>query len=91
MIGSFFKTRKNKTFNFQPRFYDERKEEMEKRYAQKKAELNQKDSSSISYQRNFKEQWRTNKKTSNFSKKSNLRLVVILVILFAIAYYILYK
>jgi len=91
MIAPFFKTRKNKSFNFKPRYYNENREELEKRYAQIAAELNKEATSNNPHFRgNLKEQWKSNKNTSNFSKKSNFRLLVIFALLCMIAYYLFY-
>lgn len=91
MISSFFKTSRNKRFNFTPRYYDETKEALKERYAQMEAEVSGKSTlGSGGFNHNLKDRWRANKKTSNFSKKSNFRLVIIASLLFIIAYYLLY-
>ncbi|MEX2379121.1 MAG: hypothetical protein WD530_00130 [Vicingaceae bacterium] len=38
----------------------------------------------------LKDRWKANKKTSNYSKKSNFRLIIIAGVLFLITYYLLY-
>ena len=83
--------RKNKTFSFTPRYYDEDKERIEQRRAQIEAEL--KGTSSLhagggGY--GLKDRWKRNKKTSNFEKKSNVRLVLIISLLIALCYWIIY-
>lgn len=91
MISSFFKPVKNKRFSFAPRYYDETREALKERYDQMESEL--KGSSSLhsgGYGHSLKDRWKANKKTSNFSKKSNFRLIIIAAVLFLIAYYLLY-
>lgn len=90
MISSFFKSPKSKSFKFTPRYYDADKEAFEERKAMIAAEL--KEGSEIRSIRgtSLREKWEANKKTSNFSRKSNIRLVVIFTLLCAICYYILY-
>ena len=83
MISSMFKTRKNKQFNFIPRHFNEDKEEFDGRYAQIEAEMTGKSNLKAgSFRPNLKEKWQSNKKTSSFSQKSNVRLVIIAAILF---------
>lgn len=86
-IPSFFKTPKNKQFNYSPRYYDERKERLEKI-------LNENpDSKEENYQGNnirgqFKSKFR---KSTEKRRNSNLRMVVIIIILFIITYFFLLK
>lgn len=91
MISSFFKTTKNKKFNFAPRYYDESKEALDERYKQMEAEMKGAPTlhNGLAGQR-LKDRWKANKKTSNFSQKSNFRLIIIAGVLFLIAYYLLY-
>lgn len=92
MISSFFKTRKPKQFSPIPRYYNAEKEEFEKRIAEIKAEVNQSGQGSFSQHRpNLKAKWTAHKKTSHYNKKSNLRLIVIAALLFAISYYLLFQ
>lgn len=92
MLQSPFKRNRNKSFSFTPRYYNEEKEALEKRFKQIEVELKgNKVYDSAIFGRSLKEQWKQNKNTSNFSKKSNVRLLVILFFLFAIAYYIIYS
>jgi len=91
MISLFgTKGRRNKQFNFTPRYYDEDKAEMQERYKRIQAELEGKPSFQSSGRGNLKERWMRNKKTSNFEKKSNVRLVFIACLLAAICYWMLY-
>ena len=69
-----FKTHKNKTFNFYSRYYDERKERLEKL----------KDGKSVRIK------FKSNKK-SNLTKGRFIRLLIVTVALFCIAYLLLFK
>ena len=90
MISSFFKTRKPKQFNFSARYYDEGKEELKERYQRIKGEMEGKSHYSGSGKVDFKSQWIQRKKTSHFESKSNLRLLLIFVLLCAISYFLLF-
>ncbi len=98
MIGRFFKLPKIKQFDFKPRYYDARKEALDQRIAHIKAEMGISDDhpdgnkyfrgdykSHIRGQmRGYFKQTRRQKRTSNF------RLLIILLILLALAWYIIY-
>jgi len=94
MLSSFGKfsgkTAKIKQFSFTPRYYDEDKERLKDRYAQIEAELKGKSGFRSSASGNLRDRWQRNKKTSNFEKKSNVRLVFIITILVALCYWLLY-
>lgn len=90
MISSFFKTPRPRRFNFQARYYDENKEEMQERYARIKAEVEGEKEGGSLRRVDFRSQWVKQKKTTNFEKKSNIRLLFIFILLCAICYYILY-
>jgi len=90
MITSFFKTKKAKRFEFQARYYDENKEEMQERYARIKSEIEGSKSGGTSYRTDFKTQWNKQKKTSTFEKKSNFRLLIIFALLCGLCYILLY-
>jgi len=82
--------RKNKQFSFVPRYYNEDKEIMQERYQRIEAELSGKSTFETFGSGSLKEKWRQNKRTTNFQKKSNLRLVFISCLLLAICYWMLY-
>ncbi len=94
-LPSFFKSRQPKQFEFTPRYYNESKEAMQERRARIKAELERERGASISnyssdhLRGSLKQQWQSNKNTSSFSKKSNSRILLILVLLFGLAYMVL--
>ena len=83
-------SRKAKPFSFTPRYYDQDKEEMQQRYQRIEAELTGNRSLNGGLNYSLRDKWQRNKKTSNFEKKSNTRLVFIVIILFALCYWMLY-
>ncbi|MBL4710517.1 MAG: hypothetical protein JKY48_18980 [Flavobacteriales bacterium] len=89
-ISSFAKTRKIKPFSFTPRYYNQEKEEFQQRYADIEAKINGTTSSSPSLT-GFKDKWKQKKNTSNFEKKSNIRLAIIMASLFALCYWVLFS
>jgi len=92
MAIKFLHTPKNKRFNFQPRYYDEDREELEKRVQKIKREMGVEDEDGEKpYVPHIKGQMRGYfKKNVEQKRKSTIRLVVILVVLFAIVYWLLY-
>ena len=61
MLFSFFKQRKNKTYNYTPRYYDERKERLEN--LKKKHGLIEDETENKSYRGvNFRDQWKQESK-----------------------------
>jgi hypothetical protein len=93
MAIKFSHTPKNKQFKFSPRYYDEQKEELTKRIQTIKKEMGVEDikDSDKPYTPNIKGQMRGyfNKNVEQ-KRKSTMRLVVILIVLFAIVYFLLY-
>lgn len=93
MFGNFFKPTPYNVFNYKPRYYDERKERIEnlKKKYQNKSEISEtlEISSNIKITKNYlKNEWAKHKKNdSNWGY--NLRLALIITILFAIAAYLL--
>ncbi|MCM5662724.1 hypothetical protein [Galbibacter mesophilus] len=84
-LPSLFKTRGNKSYNYTPRYYDERKERLEE--LKKSKEKRSDDEYFKGYRRkSFRDDWKTVRK-SRSNDNSRLRLVVIFIILlmFAIA------
>ncbi len=92
MALKFFHTPKNKQFNFQPRYYNEEKEELEKRIQKIKREMGVEDDDTVKpYTPNIKGQMRGYfRKNIEQKRKSTVRLVVILIVLFALVYFLLY-
>ena len=86
-IPSFFKLPRHKDFNYSPLYFDERKEELEKK---------KREASGISFSEKpimikgyFKERAKSNRKKA--LNKSNIRLITIILFLFLIIYYFFYK
>ncbi|HAF29301.1 MAG TPA: hypothetical protein DCG75_09675 [Bacteroidales bacterium] len=93
MAIRFFHTPRNKEFSFKPRYYNEQKEELENRVKSIKREMGVTDleDSDKPYVPNIKGQMRGYfKKNVEHKRKSNLRIVIILIILFTAAYFLLY-
>jgi hypothetical protein len=92
MFGNAFKTRSYNVFDYKPRYYNERKEriqKLEEKYANNR-ELG-KDSivSSVDFSRNnLRKAWKKTKSSSS-DRKSTLRLAIIITILVGISAYIL--
>lgn len=86
----FMKVNRHRRFNFTPRFYDERKERIDKL---REAYHGDTDSSPEERQLQLRERiqsnWSTNKSYSKKSKAANLRLIIILAVLLLIVYLIL--
>jgi hypothetical protein len=98
MLGRFFKLPKIKQFHIKPRYYDERKEALDRRIAQIKAEMgitgDQPEGNKY-----FKGDYKTHikgqmsgyfKQTRRQARTSNIRLLIILIFLLALAWYIIY-
>lgn len=91
MFFSLNRSRKIKPFTFSSRYYDEDKEKIENRRAQIEAEVNGTASiRSVGSAYRLRDRWQKNKNTTNFEKKSNVRLVFIIALLFALCYWLLY-
>ena len=87
----FFYTAKNKRFNYQPRYYDEQKEELENRIKRAKQELGLSEDDDT-YIPNIKGQIRSGyrKKSRAARQKTGMRMIIILAILALIFYFLLY-
>ncbi len=93
MAIRFFHTPKNKRFNYSPLYYDEQKEELDRRVRQIKREMGVKDldDSDKPYIPNIKGQMRgVFKRKHEEKKRATSRLLIILVVLLAIVYFILF-
>lgn len=91
LFSSFARNRKPKQFHFHTRFYDERKEELENRYAEIEAELTgKKKGFNKGFTPNFRKHWESNRKTSSYKRKSNVRIVFISILLFFLFYWIIF-
>lgn len=93
MAIRFFHTPRNKRFTFSPRYYDEQKEDLDRRVNQIKQEMgiNANDADKPYVSKIRKGEMRGYfKKSREYKKRSTIRLIVILLILFAIAYFLFY-
>jgi len=89
MFGKAFKSRANYVFDYKPRYYDERKERLEKLKKQYQTETyTEEDFSSSLIKNGLKNDWKRNKHIAH-NKSANLRLALIIVILVGIFAYIL--
>lgn len=80
LFGSFLKQRRPKQFNFQPRYYDEAKENHEKRMRRIKQEIaNEANGQTDGYVSNIKGAFRRKREeTTKIKRRSNMRVLVIL-------------
>ena len=89
-----FKAKKPDQFYFEPRYYDERKEKMKKRYETISREVNNDSSGERSHTEDFKstirENWGNNYSRSRAGNRMNKRVVIYVVALLALAYLILF-
>ncbi len=84
MFSTFFKQRKNKQYNYTPRYYDERKERLDN--LKKKHGLIEDDSEGKRFHRtNFRDEWSQNSKIRS-NNNSRIRFLVILAFLLIAAY-----
>jgi len=89
-LPRFFRLSQHKRFNFVPRYYDERKEELEKRVKIIEKEMCV-GKDEIYVPRIRKGQMRGYfQKTRRVKKQSNIRLIIIIIVLFIITYFLLY-
>lgn len=79
MLSSPFKPRKHYVFNYKPRFYDERKERLDK--LKKQAQAEQNSDYSIGFSKSeLKDQWSRAKSTGT-DRNTSIRLAVIIALL----------
>jgi hypothetical protein len=89
MFGKAFKSRANYVFDYKPRYYDERKERLEKLKKQyENVDDNEEDFKPSLIKSGLKTDWQRSKHLAH-DKKANLRLALIIVILVGIFAYIL--
>lgn len=89
-LGRAFKTRSYYVFDYTPRYYDKRKERLEKleeKYSKENQSENEDDDVTIAFSKeNLKNAWRKSKKRSS-DNKSTRRLALIITILVGIVVY----
>ncbi len=86
----FFRLSKNKTFDYKPMYYNEEKEELQQRIERAKREAGKSDDGT--YVPNIKGQFKPvfdREMRRSSQRQSNLRLMVIIAVLFGIAYWLL--
>lgn len=95
MFGIY--TKKPSQFEYTPRYYDERKEKLEKRIAQIKKEVeneknptNNSEYSNSAYQSRIREDWENNYNRRNNTGMINKRVIIYIGILLALTYYLFY-
>ncbi len=89
MFGNAFKSRANYVFDYKPRYYDARKERLEKLKKKYQEGGTSEDEFKISLTKdNLKTEWNRNKHLAH-DKKANLRLALIIAILVGIFAYFL--
>lgn len=89
-ISSITTTRKAKQFSFNPRYYNQEKEEFDARRADIEARITGKRSEGGIALVGLKDKWKRNKNTTNFDKKSNIRLAFIVAFLVGLCYWVLF-
>ncbi len=90
-ISSITTTKKAKQFSFTPRYYNQQKEEFDARRADIEARITGKRVEGGVALGGLKDKWKRNKNTTNFEKKSNIRLAFIVSILVGLCYWILFS
>ncbi len=91
-LPSLFKQRGPKQFNYRPWFYDADKEERERRNRLIRSEKKGVGSDSehrMDFRSSLHDKWRESHSGARQRSRSNLRLIVIIGLLFLIAYYLL--
>jgi len=91
-IPRFFKLPKHKKFNYQPLYYDPEKEERAERKREIEIELGVKREEGGNYKPTIRRGSMRNyyRKNNKVRRQSNVRLVIIFVVLVLLAYLILY-
>ena len=90
-LPSFFKINKNRRFNFIPRYYDPQKENLEKRIKSIEQEMGVKEGEA--YRPSIRKGQMTNyfnRKKGKAQKQSNIRLIIILLVLFLVSYFLFF-
>ena len=93
-IFKFFHTPKPRQYTYKPQYYDQQKEELQERLRKIKdsEDLNDPEAAKIRISRSFRQKFRQDKKLrKKQARKSNIRLVMTIVILFLLSYLLLIK
>lgn len=90
-----FRSKKPEQFYFEPRYYDERKEKMEKRYGQIRREVNKTPSFEKSHTDDFKstirENWGNSYSRGKSGNQINRRVIIYVIALLALIYFIFFR
>ena len=88
----FIKVNRHKKYNYSPRYYDERKERLE-RLIEKYEEKEDVDKQSAEYRARMKQRieqsWEMNSASASSARSANVRLIIILAALLLLTYFIL--
>jgi len=88
-LPTLFKQQKNRTYSYEPRYYNERKERMERlkrnQEAREATQLDAKDYFKRNAARSFRKDWRR-KKSETQNKNRKIRFFVILIFLVLLFY-----
>ena len=90
-LSGFFKINKNRQFNFIPRYYDSQKESLKKRIKSIEQEMGANEGEA--YRPTLRKGQMSNyfnKKKGKAQKQSNIRLIIILLVLFFISYFLFF-
>ena len=90
-IRSIATTRKAKQFSFNPRYYDQEKEEFDARRADIEARITGKRTEGKTPLTGLKDKWIRSKNTTSLEKKSNIRLALIIAFLVGLCYWVLFS
>lgn len=82
-LPSLFKQKKNKTYGYTPRYYNERKERIDE--LKKKYEVKEGDYDNGYRRENYRDEWKKNRNSSP-EASTRLRFIIILIFLFLFAY-----
>jgi hypothetical protein len=89
-----FKSKKPDQFYFEPRYYDERKEKMKKRYERIGKEIDNSEESTRTNPEEFKstlrDNWGSGYARNKAGTQMNRRVIIYVIALLALAYYILF-
>ena len=89
-----FRSKKPEQFYFEPRYYNERKEKMKKRYDRIGRELNDtpsfEKSNTEDFKSNMRENWNNSYTRSRAGNQMNRRVIIYVIALLALAYFILF-
>lgn len=89
-LPSIFRTKKPKQFNFEPRYYDERKEKMKERYDRISREMDHTNSDqtrSENFKSKLRENWGNSYSRNRAGSQMNKRVIIYIIVLFALTYY----